>query len=83
MAARTQALLIQAVALFVANFNADGGHLLAAVVASCSLFWVTFFLLFLSHRCHVTRFDLFFLRWGTIPFVLVGAPIIEPFSGRI
>ena len=78
MAAHTQALLIQAVAFFLANMIMDGHRMLNGVVVSCLLFWVAFFLLFLRHHCHVTRFDLFFLRWGSLPFVLVGTPILAP-----
>lgn len=79
MAAHAQALLIQAVA-FIAIISTipDGGRVLTGLVVSCLLFWVTFFLLYLSHRCHATRFDLLFLRWGSVPFVLVGSPLLRP-----
>jgi hypothetical protein len=78
MSAHTQALLIQAVAFFLANMIMDGGRILHGVVVSCLLFWVSFFLLVLWHRSHVSRFDLLFLRWSSLPFVLVGTPILAP-----
>ena len=78
MAAHTQALLIQAVAFILACMIMDGGRILHGLVVSCLFFWVTFFLLFSWHRCNVTRFDLLFLRWGCVPFVFVGTPILAP-----
>ena len=83
MTARAQALLIQAVALFLAaGLTLDGGNTLNAVAVSCALFWVTFLLLSLSHRFHLTRFRRLFLRWGLLAFVLVGTPLLRPVVER-
>jgi hypothetical protein len=84
MTAGAQALLIQAVAcILVMGTVPDGGYMLNGLVVSCFLFWVTFLLLFWAHRCLVTRFDLFFLRWGSVPFVLVGTPLLAPLVASI
>jgi hypothetical protein len=79
MTARAQALLIQAVALLLPlSLILDGERTLNAVAVSCVLFWFTFFFLSLSHRFHLTRFDLLFLRWGLLAFVLIGTPLLRP-----
>ena len=82
MTARAQALLIPAVALLAAGLILDGGNTLNAVAVSCVLFWVTFFFLSLSHRFHLTRFRLLFLRWGLLAFVLIGTPLLRPVMER-
>jgi predicted Na+-dependent transporter len=80
MPAYTQALLIQAVAFILSCTIMDGGRILNGVVASCLLFWITFFLV---HRWRATRFDARFLRWGSVLFVLAGAFILTPIVDSI
>jgi hypothetical protein len=76
MAAHTQALTVQVAAFLFLSGLLDMGRTDYGLLAACLLFWATFFLLFLCHRGHVTKFDLFFLRWGSLPFVLVGLLIL-------
>jgi len=81
MTAHAQAVLIQAVAfVFVLGTVPDGGRMRNGLIAGCLLFWITYYLLQL---CHLTRFEQFFLRWGSVPFVLLGvlvlAPMVESF----
>jgi hypothetical protein len=78
MSAHAQAMLTQAVACFLACELRDGGRVFDGLVASCVLFWVTFFLLLLFQRGHLTRLNRFFLRWGSLPFVFIGTPILTP-----
>jgi hypothetical protein len=78
MTAHAQALLIQTAAFVLASIIDVGWDIQMGVWVSCLLFWVAFFLLYLSHRCHVTRLDLFFLRLGSVPFLLFGTLILWP-----
>jgi hypothetical protein len=78
MTAHVQAVLTQAAAFILASTIVDGGRTQNGVLAGCLMFWITFFFLFFWHRCHVTRFDLFFLRWGSVPFLLVGTLMFWP-----
>jgi hypothetical protein len=78
MTAHAQALLIQAIALFLANTVPDGGRLLNGCLLSCVLFWLSVTLLFWWHQGQVTRFDWVFLRWGSLVFLTVGAMVLAP-----
>jgi len=36
------------------------------------------FLLYLGHRCHFTRVDLFLVRWGSVLFIVIGVLLLRP-----
>ena len=78
MSAHAQALLIQLVAFILANTILDGGRILNAVLVSCLLFWGTAGVLFLYRRGSFSALDRVFLRWGSLPFLLIGTPLLMP-----
>src|SRR5262249_39853753 len=74
----THASVIQLLALFIRGTTLDGGITQGACTLASLLFWTCSASLFWLHEGRPSRFDLFFLRWGLLVFVLIGTPLLRP-----
>ena len=74
----THASVIQLLALLIANTGLDGGTTLYACALASLLFWTCALPLLRWHRGRASRAGLLFLRWGLLPFVLIGTPLLWP-----
>lgn len=74
----TQASLIQLLTLFIGGSSLDAGITQNACIVACLLFWTCAIILLWWHEDRISLVDLFFLRWGLLPFSLIGTPLLRP-----
>jgi hypothetical protein len=72
------ASLIQLLALFLANTGMDCGKMEEACTLASLLFWTCAGSLLWWRDDRVSPRELLFLRWGLLPFVLIGTPLFMP-----
>jgi hypothetical protein len=73
-----QALVTQAVVTIFCSGFKDGGFLLAASMIASGLFWLCAIGMVVRGASGLGRN---FVRWGLVPFALIGTPLIRSFLG--
>lgn len=78
-----QAIVIQGIAVLCCSGYRDGGGILHASLIAAALFWLCVIAVVIVGPTEPSRIQTEFVRWGLIPFVLLGTPVVRSLASQL